>query len=61
MGDELGKKIALELYRLEHTDIVSCQEACALLGCAKSTLYKKNLPHNNYGWKKQAILDYLSR
>lgn len=57
----IGAAMALEMYRLEHTDFVSVDEACALLGCKKSTLYKKRLPHNQYGWSKKAIFNELNK
>jgi len=44
---ELGKAIALQMYRLEHCNMLTMKEACMLLGCQRSTLYKKGLPHIN--------------
>jgi len=58
---EIGKAIALQMYRLEHCNMLTMKEACMLLGCQKSTLYKKGLPHNQYGWNKQAILNELNK
>lgn len=60
-NEEIGRAFALQMYRLQHCDALTVREACALLGCKKSTLYKKSLPHNQYGWKKQAILDELNK
>lgn len=58
-NEEIGKAIALQMFRLEHCDSLTTQEACALLGCKKSTLYKKAIPHNQYGWSKKAVLTEL--
>lgn len=60
-NEEIGRAMALQMYRLEHCDLLTCGEACALLGCAKSTLYKKDLPHNKYGWSKKAVLEELKK
>lgn len=60
--EEIGRAMALEMYRLEHCDTLTSEEACALLGCKKSTLYKKtHLPHNNYGWSKTAVINELKK
>lgn len=58
---KIGAAMAIQAYKLEHTDILSTQEACLMLGCKKSTLYKKALPHNQYGWSKKAIIALMNR
>lgn len=58
---EMGKAIAMQMYRLEHCEMLTTQEACMLLGCKRSTLYKKGLPHNQYGWNKKAVVEELTK
>lgn len=60
-NEEIGKAMALQLYRLQETQLITAKEACMLLGCGKSTLYKKRLPHNQYGWNKQAVMAELKK
>lgn len=58
---DLAKKIAIELYRMEHIDNLTTEEAMLLMGCKRQTLYNRGIPHNNSGWSKKAILEYMAR
>lgn len=60
-SDALAKKIALELYRLEHIDNLTTEEAEMLMGCKRKTLYNRHIPHNKCGWSKKAILEFMAR
>ena len=59
--EEIGKAMAVQMYRLERCEMLTTQEACMLLGCKRSTLYKKGLPHNQYGWDKAAVIEELRK
>lgn len=55
----IGRTMARELYRLQHCDLISAEQAAHLLGCTVKTLYNRKIPHNRHGYSKKAVLEML--
>lgn len=60
----LGRAMAREKAEIEarkERGFVTREMAARILGVSEKTLYNKNLPHNQYGWRLDAILAELTK